>query len=186
MMTAAAFRRDRWLRTSASHLGTWSVASLVLDSVIRSTGRTGSMRSATFVAIAGITLLNSMTTERRVAKMVGVAGEPVYAAAGAMWRLVLAMLALASVALVAAHAAAAVIPLWLAGVGATFLFWGRKTELAWYAALGAAMVIAGVADAWLSRSSGPVGPLRVAVLGLALPAAAIATNRRFLWVRAPG
>ena len=124
-----------------------------------------------------------MTTERRVGKMLGPAGEPVFAGAGRMWLMALGALTSASVALVLASRAEAIITLWLIGAGGGFLFWGRRIGFSWYVGLGAGMIAAGLVDSWMSATGGPVALLRVVVLGLALPATAILTNRRFLWLR---
>ena len=183
-MQPASFRRDRWLRTSAYHLATWSIAALVLDVRLRA-ARDASHATVIFalVVIFAGSLLTSMTTERRVAKMVGPAGAPLFAGAGRMWILVFAMLMSASAAILGAGRAEAILTLWMLLVGAAFLFWGRATGFAWYVGLGASILAAGAVDSWMSATGGPVGPWRVLVLGIALPAAAIATNRRFLWFR---
>jgi len=179
-----AFRKDRWLRTSAYHLASWSLAALVLDVRLRSVGQTTQATGiATFVVIIAASLLSSMTTERRVAKMLGPAGAPVFAGAGRMWLLVIGALTSASVAIASAGRVEAVLTLWMIGVGTAFLFWGRTIDFSWYAGLGLALIAAGAADSWMTATGGPVGPYRVVVLGLALPAAAILTNRRYLWLR---
>jgi hypothetical protein len=178
------FRQDRWLRTSATHLATWSLAALVLDVLLRAAGKASQGTGiATFVVVVAASLLNSMTTERRVAKMLGPAGKPVYAGAGRMWLLVFATLASASAALFGAGRADAIVTLWLFGAGTAFLFWGRTIGFSWYAGAGLGMMLAGAVDSWMSAAGGPVGLWRILVLGLALPATAIATNRRYLWLR---
>ncbi len=183
-MQPEIFRKDRWLRTSAYHLASWSLAALVLDVRLRSAVTTTHATGiAAFVVIVGASLLTSMTTERRVAKMFGPAGAPVFAGAGRLWLMVFAVLTSASVAIASAGRVEAVVTLWMFGVGAAFLFWGRTIGFSWYAGLGLALMAAGAIDSWMSATGGPVGLLRVFVLGLALPAAAILTNRRYLWLR---
>jgi len=178
------FRKDRWLRASAYHLASWSFAALVLDVRLRSAGATTQATGiAALVVIVGASLLTSMTTERRVAKMFGPAGAPLFAGAGRMWLVVFATLTSASIAIASAGRVEAVMTLWMFGVGAAFLFWGRTIGFRWYAGLGLALMAAGAVDSWMTAVGGPVGLLRLFVLGFALPAAAILTNRRYLWLR---
>lgn len=184
-MNPTIFRRDRWLRTSAYHLATWSIAAFVFEVRFRSAGQTDEATGiATAVVIVAASLLSSMTTERRIGKMFGPAGEPAFAGAGRMWRMVFATLASATAALVFASRAEAVLTLWLLGVGTGFLFWGRRIGFAWYAGVGLAMIAAGILDSCLAATGGPVALVRMLVLGLALPVTAVVTNRRFLWLRA--
>lgn len=129
--------------------------------------------------------MTGFTTERRIAKMVGPAGEPLVAAAGQMWVLAIASLIVASTTLAIASLEELVVSIWLAGTGAMLVWWGRRADFAWYAGLGAMMLAAGLADAAVATTGGWRLGLRVLVLGLAIPAAAVATNRRFLWFR-PG
>jgi hypothetical protein len=186
-LDSLTFRRDRWLRTSASHLATWSLAGLVLEFRFRAVGGGGEgAAAAAVVVIVGVSLLNSSTHGRRAAKMVGPAGEPSYAGAGQMWTMVIGALALGSGALLAAGRPEYVTTIWLFGVGCAFALWGRKADFLWYFGLGSAMVAAAAFDAALAATGGPVGPFRFFVLGLALPAAALLTNRRFLWFRPEG
>ena len=179
-MTPAEFRRDPWLRTSASHLATWSFAALALDLLARSgAGTPRAVRVSAIVGVVAGSLLTSMTTERRIAKMVGPAGDSVYERAGQLWTIVLATLVAATFVLVALEQRGALMPMWLGGVGAAFVFWGRKTRFDWYVILGGAMFAFAVFDLLFAA-----GTLRIVVLGVLLPVAAMAANRQYLWLRA--
>jgi hypothetical protein len=186
-MDAETFRRDRWLRTSASHLATWSLAAFVL--VFRfqmapvADDPTG---TAILFVIVAVSVLNSFTTERRVAKMVGPIGQPAFAGAGRMWAGILAVLVAASIGLLGASRSDAMFAIWMAGVGSGFVNWGREAKFPWYSGLGVAMLAVAALDLALASVSGPVGPLRIFVLGLALPVAGLLTNRRYLWFRPEG
>lgn len=187
-MTPVEFRRDRWLRTSAYHLSTWSLAAFVL-SLRAEAGREpfDAAGVAVAVAVVGGSVMSSLTHERRVGKMAGVAGDAVDAGAGRSWAGVLAALALSAAGLVLATGRTdGLYLLGMVGVGTGFARWGRRAKFPWYLGLGAAMVAAGVLDGVLALVGGPARPfVRLFVLGLALPAAALLTNRRFLWFR-PG
>lgn len=141
---------------------------------------------ATAVVIVGASILSSSTHGRRAAKMCGPAGKPAYDGAGPMWGMVLVALVLGSAALLAAGRPGEVTTIWLFGVGCAFAQWGRKAAFPWYFRLGSGMVVAAVLDVLLAATGGPVGPFRIFVLGLALPAVALLTNRRFLWFRPEG
>lgn len=139
--------------------------------------------TAMAVVVVGASLLTSMTHERRVAKMVGPAGEPVYAGAGRMWLGLFALLASTSVALLQSSRPEALFRVWMFGVGCGFAVWGSRAGFRWYLGLGVSMVAAGLLDLVLVATGGPVVPLRIFVLGLALPVTALLTNRRYLWLR---
>jgi len=112
------FRRDRWLRTSAYHLATWSIAAFVIDIRFRSIGPgEHATVSATLVIIVAASILSSIQTERRVAKMMGPATDLVDAGAGTMWRIVVAVLVAASIGLVAAARAEGLVDAWMLVIG---------------------------------------------------------------------
>lgn len=185
-MTPAEFRRDRWLRSSAYHLSTWSLAAFVLafraETVPDAFDATG---IAVAVVVVGGSVMSSLAHERRVGKIAGVAGESVYPGAGRMWAGVLGALALAAAGLIMKSGRAdGLYLLGMIGVGTGFALWGRRAKFPWYLGLGAAMVAAGLLDGVLAATGGPARPLRLLVLGLALPVAALLTNRRWLWFRA--
>jgi len=184
-VTPAEFRRDRWLRSSAYHLSTWSLAAFVLafraEAVPEPFDSTG---LAVAIVVLGGSVMSSLTHERRVGKMAGVAGEAVYAGAGRMWTGVLGALALAATALAMKTGRAdGLYALGMVGVGTGFARWGRRAKFPWYLGLGASMIAVGALDAVLVGAGGPARPLRLLVLGLALPVAALLTNRRYLWFR---
>lgn len=185
-MDPSTFRRDPFLRSSAYHLATWSLAALVLE-LRRSSpspGDDGASSAAVVAAVVGGALLTSMTHERRVGKMAGAAGEPVFAGAGRMWAGALVGMLAGSVALAGAGWAGWLFNLWVGGTGATFARWGRRTGMNWYVGLGLAMVAFAAADAVLAMLEGQPSPgSRFLVLGVVLPGAALVTNRRFLWFR---
>jgi hypothetical protein len=180
---AAAFRRDRYLRSSAYHLATWSFAGCVLE-LRRGTG-TASLHDALAagVVVVGISLLSSFTNERRVGKIAGVAGEPVWTGAGTMWLATFAALAVVSAVAVSLRRADLLFDFWVALVGAAFAYWGSKTDFPWYGRVGLALVLSVVVDLALQANGGPVGAFRFLLLGIVLPAAAVWTNREYLWFR---
>jgi hypothetical protein len=182
-MTPSEFRRDRWLRTSAYHLSTWSLTAFALalraEFVPRALDATG---AALAVALAAGSVLSSLTHERRVAKMAGVAGEAAYAGAGRLWSALFGVLAVVAALLVGMGAAASLYAAAMLVVGTGFALWGRRAKFDWYFRLGLAMVSAGAFDLAVEGSA-LAAPLRLLVLGLGLPAAALATNRRYLWFR---
>jgi hypothetical protein len=188
----ASFRRDPYLRSSAYHLATWSLVAFVLE--LRGATSTASTTSAsaqllldlpvTVVLMAGAAM-TSLTHERRVGKMVGPAGEALFAAAGRMWLALFAALAAASALLLAASKPQLLFDAWVVGVGSGFVVWGSKARFAWYMGLGAATVATAVLDMVLWSAGMSVLELRCLLLALALPAAALATNYRFLWFRPP-
>jgi hypothetical protein len=185
-LTPSEFRRDPWLRTSAYALATWSLAGFLLEVRLRAAGTATEDGIAATIVIAGASLLASRTHARRVAKMAGQAGEPVFANAKAMWRLIVAAALLLSVVAVRAGRTDLVFPLWMLAAGSGFAAWGRAVGLGWYVGLGALMAGIGLLDLLLSRGSFAAYSLEMFTLGLLLPAAAIATNRQFLWIRAAG
>lgn len=134
------------------------------------------------VLVAGA-VLTSFTHERRVAKIAGPAGEPVFAGAGRLWTVTLLVLGVASAVLAATDEAQWLFALWAAAAGAAFTLWGLRTRFRSYVALGLGLAAAGVLDASATAGGSPLAGLRIFVLGVALPAAAIATNRRYLWFR---
>lgn len=143
----------------------------------------GAGEAAAVVVIVGAGILTSMTHGRRIAKMAGLPGEPVFAQAGAMWRLLLAALVAASAVLVSSSQAGDLFRLWMAGVGAGFAAWGRLAGFGWYAGIGLVMAASAAVDAMLPPGGPAAVALRCGMLGLVLPAFALATNRRFLWFR---
>jgi len=74
-------------------------------------------------------------------------------------------------------------PLWTTAAGAAFAFWGQRANFAWYVRLGLGMSAAGLIDATATASGTPLFALRIIVMAAVLPAAAIVTNRRYLWFR---
>jgi hypothetical protein len=182
-LTPEAFRRDPWLRTSASHLATWSVAAVAVELLLRASPRISATTVATVVAVAVAAIVASMTTERRIAKMAGPAHEPIDPSAAPRFGLAIALLVTASLALVAASRADALPMLWLLGTGNSLVVWGSKLRFAWYVRFGVALVGAGVLEAVLAASGERVIALHLIVMGIGVPVAAIVTNRRWLWIR---
>lgn len=184
-MTPAEYRRDRWLRTSAYHLSTWSLAAFVL--AFRAEAVPGPFDAtgvAVVLVVLGGSVMSSLTHERRVGKMAGVSGEAVDGSAGGRWVALLATTVVTGAGMLALGRADALYALGLTGVGTGFVLWGRRARFPWYLGLGAAMLAAALLDRVLAAAGGPAGPLRLLVLGLALPVAALLTNRRYLWFRA--
>jgi hypothetical protein len=182
----STFRRDPYLRSSAYHLATWSLAAFVIEFQLASaSGLDAANGIAALVVLIGASALSSVTHERRVGKMMGPAGAPVWAGAGQMWLVLLVGLAAGSLVLALGSLAALLFPLWALAVGAGFATWGRKAAFAWYTGLGFALVGVGLLDLAIGISAGPTTPFRITVLGLGLPGFALLTNRRFLWLRPP-
>ncbi|MFN2427645.1 MAG: hypothetical protein ABR587_14490 [Candidatus Binatia bacterium] len=178
-MDPVTFRRDRYLRTSGYHLATWSLVALVVELRL---GHPAPAAAVLAGLLAGATL-TSFTHERRVGKMAGAAGAAVYEGAGRMWLALFAVLGAATAALVLASRQEWLFGAWAAGVGLGFTFWGWKAGFAWYVGVGSTMLAASLADAAQVWAGEPVLGFRVFVLGVALPALALLTNRRFLWFR---
>ena len=160
---------------------TWSLVALVFE--LR---RASVMESGPFVVLAlvGGAMLASLTHERRVAKMVGKAGDAVYEHTAVLWRLVLVGLAAASVAAAASPQTGSIYPVAMVVIGIGFAQWGAGARFAWFVWLGVLVVAAGLADVALAPADA-ARTLRLLVLGLALPAFGLETSRRFLWFRAP-
>ncbi len=192
-MDRATFRRDRYLRSSGYHLAIWSLAAFALQYRLglQPSGQ-GLSAFPFFVMLVGGSLMTSFTHERRVGKMAGVAGEPVFAGAGRLWTMVFAALALVDSALVAAGLEIYLVPSWWLGVGAGFAVWGFRAGFGWYTGFGAALASAGMLDLIVLQTdpSGIAAGLhrviwRSLVLAVAIPAFALETNRRHLWYRRP-
>lgn len=182
-MDPLSFRRDPWLRGSAYHLATWSFLLFVLDlrRALPDAGLAGG------VVLVGATVMTSLTHERRIGKMAGPAGDPLWPGVAALAKGLAAGLVAGSAGLAMAGRADAVVSLWLAGVGAGLAVWGRRASFGWYLGLGAATGLAALVDAGLLLWRGvPSTGLRAAVLVLALPLAALWTNRTWLWFRDRG
>lgn len=183
-MDALTFRRDPYLRSSAYHLATWSLTAFVL--VLRAqSSEFGVDLVPMTVMLVGAAAMTSMTHERRVGKMVGPAGEAVWPEAGAMWLRLLGALVINSGWLMGLGRPDLLFTLWALGVGAGLAVWGRRVQLDWYLGAGATLAAVGVLDALLTVQGAATLGLRLVVLGLAVPAFALATNQRFLWFR-PG
>jgi hypothetical protein len=180
-LNAAAFRRDPWLRTSGYHLATWSLVAFVLEMLRTSDGAAG---VASVVALLAGGVLSSFTHERRVAKMAGAAGAPVYQKTPLLWGFVALALVSAGVAAIGAPNTDPLFPVAMVIVGIGFAQWGAGARFAWFVGLGSAIVAAGLLDIALSAPWRPC--LRMIVLGALLPAAGIETSRRYLWFRDPG
>lgn len=177
-MDPAAFRRDPWLRTSGYHLATWSLVAFVLE-LWRD--RPGEVGAAQAVALVGGAFLTSLTHERRVAKMAGIAGEPVYSETALVWRLVFVGLAASMAAMLAAPNMAALFPVAMCVLGIGFAQWGAGAGFPRFVWLGAFMVAAALLDVSLGAAGSRL--IRQLVLGFALPAFGVATSRRYLWFR---
>lgn len=102
-----------------------------------------------------------------------------------MWLRVFAALVTASALAMVASAPQRIFEVWIVGVGSGLAFWGWRAGFAWYVGLGAAMIATAAVDVVLGSAGLPVFALRGAVLALALPAAALVINRRFLWFHPP-
>jgi hypothetical protein len=175
-----SFRRDPWLRTSGYHLATWSLVAFVLE-LRRATATEDG--SAFLAVLLGGALLTSLTHERRIGKMAGVAGAPLHPRIDVLWWSVIGAIVLGSVALHWIARAHWMFPMWMMLAGEGFLLWGMGVAFAWYRALGGAMIAAGVLDvAMMMLEAGTAH--RLVVLGVLLPAFGVATSRRFLWFRA--
>jgi hypothetical protein len=180
VLNPAAFRRDPWLRTSGYHLATWSLVAFVLELVRTSDGAAG--MSSVVVLLAG-GVLSSFTHERRVAKMAGAAGDPVYENTALLWGLVALALISAGVAAAGAPVSDPLFPVAMVIVGIGFAQWGAGAHFPWFVGLGSAIVAVGLLDVAISAPARPY--LRMLVLGVLLPAAGIETSRRYLWFRQP-
>ena len=185
-MDPATFRRDPYLRTSASHLATWSLVGFVLELRLGGPESAGTPEGIVVAVLLAGAVLASLTHERRVGKMAGPAG-PVgtasFEGAGRMWSGLLAALTAASALLLLASRPQWLFDAWTVGVGSGFAVWGWKAGFAWYTGLGLALVAVGAVDAIVTAAGGSVLALRCLVLALALPAFSLVTNRRFLWFR---
>jgi hypothetical protein len=179
------FRRDPWLRTIGYHLATWSLAALVLE-LERASPTPGSGPSS-IVVVLGATVLVSLTHERRVAKMAGIASDPVDPRVSVLVTTTLAALVLATAAFAYASLAHWIVTAWLAGIGAMLLVWSSLITFEWLGGVGATLVGASLADAalliWRPGSDATVA-VRMLVLGIVVPLAGVLTSRRFLWFRA--
>jgi hypothetical protein len=179
----SAFRRDPWLRTSGYHLATWSLVAFVMELWRRQPE--SDHATATVVLVAGA-VLTSLTNERRVAKMAGIAGEPVYPGTALVWRLVALALFVSGAAAVFEANTNGMFPVAMIATGMGFAVWGAGAGFAWFSALGAAMVGTALVDVALLGRGDASRTLRLAVLGVALPAFGLATSYRFLWFRPSG
>jgi hypothetical protein len=179
-LDSSAFRRDPWLRTSGYHLATWSLVGFALELMRTSDG--GLAVSRVVVLVAGALLVSS-THERRVAKMAGISGAPVYEKTPQLWGF--AGLALLSTFVAAMNAPNTdpLFPVAMVIVGVAFAQWGAGARFAWFVWLGAAIVAAGLLDVVIGAAARPYW--RTLVLGVLLPGAGIETSRRYLWFRRP-
>lgn len=190
-MDPALFRRDPWLRTSGYHLATWSLVAFVLE--LRRPAASEDA-AAFLVVLLGGALLTSLTHERRVGKMAGLAGVPLHPRTDVLWWSVVGAIVLGSLTLHWIARPHWMFPMWMMLAGEGFLLWGMALRFAWYRALGAAMIAAGLLDiAMMALDAGAWPRLlmlgewpRLLVLGVLLPAVGVATSRCFLWFRAPG
>lgn len=168
-------------------MATWSLVAFVLE--LRCSMAAASTEALSQLPVVAVLLggavLTSFTHERRVGKMVGPAGEAVFDGAGRMWLRVFAALVTASALAMVASAPQRIFEVWIVGVGSGLAFWGWRAGFAWYVGLGAAMIATAAVDVVLGSAGLPVFALRGAVLALALPAAALVINRRFLWFHPP-
>lgn len=187
-MDPPTFRRDPWLRGSAYHLATWSLLLFVLDlrrgaadAAVADTGLAGT------IVLLGATVMTSLTHERRIGKMAGPAAAPLWPGVAGLARGLAVGLVGTSAALAMAGRSDAIVTLWLSGVGAGLAAWGRRAAFGWYVGLGGATVAASLVDAGILLWRGfPSTGFRAAVLVVALPAAALWTNRTWLWFRDRG
>lgn len=177
-MDPAVFRRDPWLRTSGYHLATWSLVALVLE-LMRTSHRESSL--SLVVVLLGGAVLTSLTHERRVAKMAGRAGNPVYEKTPLLWGFVALALLSTFAAAMGAPNSDPLFPVGMVIVGVGFAQWGAGARFAWFVGLGAAIVAAGLLDVVLDPETRPYW--RMLVLGVGLPAAGLATSSRYLWFR---
>jgi hypothetical protein len=188
-MDRETFRCDRRLRSSGYHLATWSLAAFVLQLQLSRAAEAGGSGlvpdRASLVAMAVVVVAASMVTsfinERRVAKITGPAGVSAYDGAGAMWRVVLGVLVLVTGVLLSQSRGWQVFDVWAFGVGGAYILWGTRANFPWFSRIGLLMVVAGLFDVLMLSLGEPVTALRLLVLGVLLPAAALATNRRYLW-----
>jgi hypothetical protein len=178
----ALFRRDPWLRTSGYHLATWSLVAFVLE--LRRAAATDGGDAAFLVVLLGGALLTSLTHERRVGKMAGIAGAPLHPRIDVLWWSVIGAIVLGGLALHWIARPHWMFPMWMMLAGEGFLLWGMAVGFAWYRALGVAMIAAGLLDIAMMATGAGRWP-RLVVLGALLPAAGLVTSRRYLWFRAP-
>jgi hypothetical protein len=184
----AAFRRDRYLRSSPWHLLTWSLAAFAFQ------WRMGlsphpldpGLAGFAFALVAG-SLLTSHTHERRCGKMFGPADRPVFAGAGRLWTVVFAAMAAGSAAVLSAGRPLDLVTVWMGGAGLGFAAWGAFAGFRPWLLVGLALLVATALDLAWSATPGLVGEglrrlwLRSAVLALFLPASAVFVIRRYGW-----
>jgi hypothetical protein len=174
----ATFRRDAWLRSSGYHLATWSLAGFAIE--LRRATRAEDAAPGFVILIAALALLTSLTHERRVGKIAGIAGEPAWRHSAQLWRAMVCLLVAGSLAVMLASRQHLLFQVWMLVVGSGCVLWGRGTRFAWMSGAGGTMIAAGLLDlAWPSTA------LRLFVLGLVLPAAGLTASSRYLWSRPP-
>ena len=183
-MDRSTFRRDPYLRSSAYHLATWSLAAFVFELRL-GRGQFDAASVGLYGVLLGGAILTSITHERRVGKMAGPAGDAVWSGAGAMWLRLLGTLVTLTGMLAFAGRGDLLFAAWAFGVGWGFAVWGWKANFPWYAGLGLGLAWVALVDAAMLAAGTPMPMLRGLVLAVGLPALALRTNHRFLWFR-PG
>ena len=190
LMDRASFRRDPFLRTSAYNMATWAVVNMLFSvpnyamaaGAAWSPGLLGTYSLALFAV--GIAL--SAIHERRVGKMVGPPGEPLFPAEK-LWSPLLLIGFAGTVALIVSGRPQFIQPLWLLVVGTAYIVWGIGIRLRLYVVLGVVLALTGLAALAMQEPRSGAAP---SVLGLHLwnltmggfaLAVAVATNRRYLW-----
>ncbi|HYC55134.1 MAG TPA: hypothetical protein VEL28_09380 [Candidatus Binatia bacterium] len=140
------------------------------------------------VAFFAAGLLAGAVHERRVAKMIGPAGDAIFPASK-LWAPLLLIGFGGTIALIATGRPALVQPLWLLAVGTAYAVWGWTTRLALYRWLGLVLFACGVFTASLQSFEAGAVPSILGLhvwnltMGLASIAIAVAVNRRYLWAR---
>lgn len=189
-MDRAAFRRDPFLRTSAYNMATWALVN-VLFSLPNYRLAAGAAWSPACFGIYSLGLLTagialSAVHERRVAKLVGPAGDALFAA-GRLWGPLLLVGTGGTALLVTAGRPQFVQPLWLLVVGSAYVIWGAATRFRLYQVLGGVLGVAGLVVLALqqTRPGAPPSVLGLHVWNLTMGAfsfaVAVTANRRYLW-----
>ncbi|HYB98235.1 MAG TPA: hypothetical protein VEC57_03790 [Candidatus Limnocylindrales bacterium] len=193
MLDSEAFCRDPFLRTSAYNMATWAVVNMALSvpSYAMAAGTAWAPLSAGGYTLAFFAagLIAGAVHERRVAKMVGPAGDAVFPAAR-LWAPLLLIGFGGTIFLIATGRPALVQPLWLLAVGSAYAMWGWRTRLSLYRWLGLLLLVCGAFVASLQSYEVGAAPAVLGLhvwnltMGVASVAIAIVVNRRYLWQRA--
>lgn len=194
-MDSAAFRSDPFLRTSAYNMATWAIVNMLFSvpnyamaaGAAWSPGVLGTYSIVLFAVGMGLSAVH----ERRVGKMVGPPGQPLFPAEKLWGPLLLTGFA-GTVTLIATGRPQFIQPLWLLVVGPAYIVWGLGIRLRIYQVFGVVLTAAGLVALSMQETRSGAAP---SVLGLHLwnltmgafaLAVAFATNRRYLWFAEAG